>query len=125
MLSERPKSKKPKARLDGMISQIYQKIIDEHANIVVVEDEVVGENIHATVVLSKIIGAIIGKCIELNIPYLCYAPSQWRSKHGIQDSKAKRQELKRMAIDKVKEIYNSDVSDDEAEAILIGAAWYL
>lgn len=60
----------------------------------------------------------------MNIKYESFSPASWRTKHGIQKPGLKRDELKQLSVDKVKELYNSDVSDDEADAILIGASWY-
>ena len=108
-----------------MITRIYTLIRVEKPNYIVFEDVRIQNNAHTTVALSEILGAIIGKCIDLGIQFESWAPASWRSKHGIQKAGAKRDELKRLSVDRVKELYNSDVSDDEADAILIGAAWYL
>lgn len=92
---------------------------------IVFEDVRILKNTHVTVMLAEILGAVIGKCVDIGIQYESFAPASWRSKHGIQKPGIKRDEFKRIAIDLVREKYNSDVSDDEAEAILIGASWYL
>ena len=92
---------------------------------IVFEDVRILKNTHVTVMLAEILGAVIGKCVDIGIQYESFAPASWRSKHGLQKAGAKREELKQMSVDKVRELYNSDVTDDEADAILIGAAWYL
>ena len=92
---------------------------------IVFEDVRILKNTHVTVMLAEILGAVIGKCVDIGIQYESFAPASWRGKHGLQKNGAKREELKQMSVDKVRELYNSDVTDDEADAILIGAAWYL
>ena len=92
---------------------------------IVFEDVRILKNTHVTVMLAEILGAVIGKCVDIGIQYESFAPASWRSKHGLQKTGVKREELKQMSVDKVRELYNSDVTDDEADAILIGAAWYL
>lgn len=111
-------------RIKNMIQKIYTLIEKENPNIIVFEDVRILRNTHVTVALAEILGAIIGKCIEMNIKYESISPASWRTKHGIQKPGLKRDELKQLSVDKVKEFYNSDVSDDEADAILIGASWY-
>lgn len=111
-------------RIKNMIQKIYTLIEKEKPNIIVFEDVRILRNTHVTVALAEILGAIIGKCIEMNIKYESISPASWRTKHGIQKPGLKRDELKRLSVNKVKELYNSDVSDDEADAILIGASWY-
>ena len=49
-------------------------------------------------------------------------PTQWRKLVGIDQSKKKREILKQEAISLVKELYQLESNDDEAEAILIGLA---
>ena len=108
-----------------MVWKIYSLIKAEKPSLIVFEDVRILNNAHTTVALSKILGAIIGKCVDANISYECLAPASWRSKHGLQKPGIKREEFKQMAIDLVREKYNSDVNNDEAEAILIGASWYM
>lgn len=112
-------------RMRKMISRIYSLIRIEKPNIIVFEDVRILKNAHTTVALAEILGAVIGKCVDLNIQYESLSPASWRSKHGIQKAGAKREELKKLSVNKVKELYNSDVTDDEADAVLLGAAWYL
>lgn len=112
-------------RMRSMISRIYTLIRVEQPNMIVFEDVRILKNTHVTVMLAEILGAVIGKCVDIGIQYESFAPASWRSKHGLQKTGAKREELKQMSVDKVRELYNSDVTDDEADAILIGAAWYL
>ena len=111
--------------MKNMVNRIYTLIRVEKPNCIVFEDVRVYNNAHTTITLSKVLGTIIGKCIDLDIPYECYGPSEWREKHGLQENKRKTEEYKKLAIELVREKYNSDVDDNEAEAILIGASWYM
>ena len=53
-------------------------------------------------------------------------PSSWRANLGIKNGRGiKRTTLKEADIDFVKEKYNIDVNDDEADAICIGLAQYV
>ena len=52
-----------------------------------------------------------------------YTSSEWRSIVGVKTGAGvKRESLKNKDIQKVKDLYNIDVNDDEADAILIGLA---
>lgn len=112
-------------RMKSMIQKVYLLIKKEKPNIIVFEDVRILKNVHVTVALAEILGAIIGKCVDMSIQYESISPASWRSKHDIQKPGLKRDELKQLSVDKVRELYNSDVTDDEADAILIGAAWYI
>ena len=58
---------------------------------------------------------------EFNIFYVEYTPSEWRSLVGI--TARKREDCKAASIKRIKDIYNIDVDDNEADAINIGEAY--
>ena len=60
---------------------------------------------------------------EHNIKYKIIAPSTWRAKNNIKGRA--RADQKKNAIDLVKQLHNIKVSNDAAEAILIGRSFYL
>ena len=61
---------------------------------------------------------------EVGIEYIY--PSSWRASLGIKNGRGiKRTTLKQADIDFVKEKYNINVNDDEADAICIGLAQYV
>ena len=63
-------------------------------------------------------GVIIDLLIELNIQFKIIHPSCWKSWNNIKGRK--RVEQKRNTIEKVKEIYEREAMEDEADAICIG-----
>lgn len=75
--------------------------------------------------LSAILGSIMGYCIEHNIEFQEMRPSEWRKYIKSKDEAVprKRKELKEWSKNKVKEMFNKEVSDDESDAILLGYAY--
>lgn len=74
--------------------------------------------------LCKIIGAVY--CYSLlnkDVFYYEIQPSEWRSRLNINKGKAKREELKQMSIQYVKDNFGLELSDDEADAICIGSGY--
>lgn len=114
-----------KQRMNFMILQIYDIMDRLQIDRVVFEDVKIINNQRTLVMLSEMLGAVIGYCNLHRIQYKYYGPSEWRQANGIQAYRAKREELKRLSIEQVKEKYNTDATDDEADAILIGTAYIL
>lgn len=69
-------------------------------------------------VLAMLLGVIEELCTENNIPYEVVSPNVWRKYMGTCGKT--RQEEKQLSIATVKQKFNVKVSDDVAEAILIG-----
>lgn len=69
-------------------------------------------------VLAMLLGVIQTICSEKEIPFECVSPNVWRKYAGT-CGKTRREE-KMLSVAVVKEKYNIKVSDDVAEAILIG-----
>ena len=66
---------------------------------------------------------VYDNCPQIEIEYIY--PSSWRAKLGIKNGRGiKRTTLKEADIAFVKEKYNIEVNDDEADAICIGLAQY-
>ena len=70
-------------------------------------------------ILAMLLGIIEEACAENNIPYEVVSPNVWRKYAGTCGKSRKEEKLLSIAI--VKEKYNITVSDDVAEAILIGS----
>ena len=68
--------------------------------------------------ISSLQGVLVDYCISNDILFEIVSVNTWRSFHGITGKK--KVELKQDAIDKVRDLYEIDVNDDIAEAILIG-----
>lgn len=69
-------------------------------------------------VLAMLLGVIQTSCADNNIPFEAVSPNVWRKYAGTNG--ANRREEKMLSVAMVKEKYNIKVSDDVAEAILIG-----
>lgn len=85
-------------------------------------------NIETYKKLAYIQAMIIYNTATINIPILELSPSHWRSvikdKHGIKFGRS-RTEQKKKAQNFVKEFFNKEVTEDEADAICLGYAGVL
>ena len=118
--------KNSEERIKEMILKIYEVINSENPQIIVAEMTVVARNAQAQRNLTMILGAIQGKCLEKDIFFYLFRPSEWRSLVKDREEKLprKREELKEWSKKKVSNIYEiNDVSDDISDAILIGQAY--
>jgi Holliday junction resolvasome RuvABC endonuclease subunit len=99
------------------------KIINKYKpEILVIEDVQQQSNAKTMIVLARLAGMIIGYAEAHKVQVHIITPSQWRSMLKFKlGAGVKRQELKQQSIDYVKETYGINVSEDEAEAIALGA----
>jgi Holliday junction resolvasome RuvABC endonuclease subunit len=86
------------------------------------------KNAHTYKILTWVQGVIAVAAYEINpkinITYI--QPSSWRASVGIHTGRGiKREELKKADVDLVKQLYNIDVNDDIADAILIGKSYFI
>lgn len=91
-------------------------------DIVYIEETVVNRNVQCQRFLSRLQGVIYGWCILNDCEFNTLRPTEWRKLVGMETGKKKRDELKQLAIEMVKENYNIETTNDIAEAILIGQA---
>lgn len=130
--------KETEDRLLLMYIDIIQHIDKYEPDILVIEKDVVGsgkrQNMSTINTLVKLIGGVWAYCIQLNMDtpmnfqtgefnifYIEYTPSEWRKLVGI--TSHKRDECKADSIKIIKDTYNIDVDDNEADAINIGQAY--
>ena len=130
--------KETEDRLLIMYIDIIQLINKYEPDILVIEKDIVGsgkrQNMSTINTLVKLIGGIWAYCVQLNMDtpmnlptgefiifYVEYTPSEWRSLVGI--NARKRDDCKAASIKLIKDIYNKDVDDNEADAINIGQAY--
>lgn len=91
--------------------------------VVYIEDTALQRNVKTLKELSQLQGVIIGYCISQNIDIQIITPGEWRKQLGFkQGSGVKRQDLKRQCFEWVKKNLGLERSEDEVEAIGIGAA---
>ena len=119
-----------------MMVEIIQTIERYEPSILVVEKDIVGSgkrlNMSTINVLTRLIGGIFGYVVSINMNYpfdeqpvfyVEYTPSEWRKFVGVKGRK--REEYKENSIKRIKNKYNIDVDDNEADAINIGEAYIL
>lgn len=116
--------KKSDLRMKMMITELF-KLIEHHSpTVVVTEMTVVLRNPAVQRMLTMILGAVYGKCIEDEIEYQSLRPTEWRKLIDSGKKPRKREELKEWSKQKVKEIFDiEDVGDDVSDAILLGQAY--
>lgn len=107
-------------RLHKMCISLLYVLNQEQPNIVVAEMTAVTRNASAQRMLTMILGVIYGWCIVHNVEFVMLRPTEWRALISKEKKGRKREELKAWSIKTVKEKYGLEVSDDEADSILIG-----
>ena len=112
-------------RVKKMFRAILETIAREKPDAVCVEGTHFQNNQNAFKLLAQLQGMIMGVCELIKMPLYEYPPALWRSKAGIKEGRGvKREELKQLAVDYVKEHFGVECSNDEAEAIVISYVGY-
>lgn len=109
-------------RIDEMILEICGVLDQWFPDVVYIEDTWNKNNIEVTKMLTTIIGGVRCWCLLNKRGFHKVLPSQWRSVVGLEKYGSKRKEFKQAAIEYINKNYGLNVSDDEAEGILIGEA---
>ena len=116
--------------IDGIVSKRLEKI-DRFLDQVLIDtwkpDYIVFEDIqleHNNVMTFKVLAQLLGVCeVEAskhNVDYAVVTPSTWRAGVGILGAAKDRATRKTAAINRVLSLTGANVTDDTAEAILIG-----
>jgi Holliday junction resolvasome RuvABC endonuclease subunit len=109
-------------RIPKMAEAICMKIKEHSPDIVVIEGIQNQGSIKTTLDLARLQGGIMMWCDIKKIPLHILMPSEWRSALKYQQGKfVKREELKQQSLDYIKKHFELEKSEDEAEAICIGA----
>lgn len=107
-----------------MCEKLNELIINSKPDYVILEDVALQSNPLTLTTLARIQGAIIQSLLICNIPYSIYKPSSWRKMLCFNQGRGiARKELKKQAIQYVKNKFNIDVKEDICEAICIGQAY--
>ena len=117
------KVKNTSDRLKTMIIKLRALIDHYSPAVVVIETPVVVRNPLTQRMLSMIFGIVYGKCAEDEIEFYELRPTEWRKLIDSGKKPKKREELKEWSKQKVKDLFNINVTDDESDAILIGQAY--
>lgn len=106
-----------------MIRNIITLLDHYSPTVVYIEDTTLQRNVKTLKELSQLQGIIIGYCKSRNVDIQIITPSKWRKQLGFkQGAGVKRQDLKKQCFKWVKENLGLEKSEDEIEAIGIGAA---
>lgn len=117
------KIKEADLRFDAMSKDIVALLNEIKPQVVTIEDTALQTNAKTLKDLSQLQGVIIGYCLSHDISFSIYSPSKWRSLLQFNTgSGIKRPQLKQQAMDYVYEHFGINATEDEAEAICIGAA---
>lgn len=111
-------------RIEDMCLAVWGLLQKHKPDIIVIEKLNVSRNMNAVRVLSKVIGTVYTYYILTDdCYYFEIQPTQWRSRLGMQSGRKKREELKRLSIEYVKNTLGIDVTDDEADSICAGIGY--
>lgn len=120
MLIDLHKIKDSNVRVPKMMKEIKNVLDYYEPDIIVMEECLLKTNIATVKLLSYLAGAIISWAADNQVEFRFQLPSEWRKRVEIvQGPKTPREKLKQEAIDMVKERFGINVTDDEAEAVLI------
>jgi Holliday junction resolvasome RuvABC endonuclease subunit len=119
------KMKDPDIRIPKMMVEICKYIKKHGADKIIMEKSMMKNNIDTVQKLSQIAGAVMLYAATKGMEFQFAYPSEWRKKIGLQQStQITREVLKEEAIQAVKQAYNMEVTDDEAESILIARSGF-
>lgn len=112
-----PPMKDPIERIMQIDRQVKELLRDWKPEITLIENLSVTRNARTTILLSGLQVIIEVACKRRNLLYLPVRPTEWRKETGIKGRI--RTEQKANAIKHIKEKYNIDVNEDEADAICL------
>lgn len=119
------KIKDPDIRIPKMMVEICKYIKTHKPDKIIMEKSMMKNNIDTVQKLSQIAGAVMLYAATKNIEFKFSYPSEWRKITGLsQSSQIKREVLKEEAVQAVKQEYGMEITDDEAEAILIARSGF-
>lgn len=93
-------------------------LLEQGIDYVILEDIQLQRNVSTFKALAKLQGVLENMFIRKNIKYLLVHNASWRKEVGVKGRKSKEQ--KENAQNIVREIFDIEVTEDEADAILIG-----
>lgn len=106
-------------RMIELQKKIEEILISEEINSVAIEGVQYQQNQKVYSTLSQLQGVLFSLFFFQKKPFFIIEPSSWKSFAQIKSRKRKEQKLEAIKI--VKERYMEDVTEDEADAILLGS----
>lgn len=120
------KNEDEERRVETMMKKICEAIKKYKPDFVVIEDIALQRNPATLIILARLQGAIIGYCEFNCIPYNIIKPPNWRKVLGFRQGRGiKRPQLKKQAIEYVRNKYGLTLQDDICESICIGDAYLI
>lgn len=112
-------------RIPKMMCAICDYLSEHKVDKIIMEESMMTNNISTVKMLSNLAGAIMYYAANNGIEFELVLPTHWRKKIGLsQSNKIKREVLKAEAILAVKQEYNMELTDDEAESVLIARSGF-
>lgn len=107
-------------RIIELVEFVENKITKEGIRVVCIED-VQNQNNNQVFKMLTILQGIMKYVVvhKHNKELIIIPPQEWRSYHNM--GAGKREEMKQKAIERVCQIYGKELTDDEAESVLLGA----
>lgn len=119
------KIKDADVRLPQMMCEICKYLDRFKIDKIIMEKSVLKSNVATVQLLSMLSGAVMLYAAQNGIEFENPTPSVWRKRCGLEQSKnVKREVLKAEAIRAVEQEYGITVTDDEAEAVLLGRSGF-
>lgn len=119
------KVKNSAERISKMMLAICGYLAEHKIDKIMMEESMMTNNIVTVKMLSNIAGAVMYYAVSHGIEFELTLPTHWRKKIGLsQSKKIKRDELKAEAIAAVQYEYRLNVTDDEAESLLIARSGF-
>lgn len=118
------KEKNYDLRMPQMLLEIYALIEKYHPDRVILENVAMQKSAGSLIKVTCILGGVLGYCYEHNYNVEVISPSSWRKALGFKQGSAMRGNLKEQAQHFVRKSFEKElvVTEDEADAICIGAA---
>ena len=112
-------------RIHKMMTAICEYLDEFVVDKIIMEESMMTNNISTVKMLSNIAGAVMYYAASHGIEFEFALPTHWRKKIGLsQSNKIKRDVLKAEAILAVKQEYGMNLTDDEAESVLIARSGF-
>jgi Holliday junction resolvasome RuvABC endonuclease subunit len=119
------KIKESSERIPKMMVAICDYLNKHKIDKIIMEESMFTSNISTVKMLSNIAGAVMCYAAQHGIKFEFTLPTHWRKAIGLsQSNKIKREVLKEEAIAAVKQEYNMNLTDDEAESLLIARSGF-
>lgn len=119
------KEKDIMSRIPHMINEICAKLDEYKPDKILMEETMLSTNIDTLKKLAYLAGGIMAYAYKNNIDFELLLPTEWRKTVGMsQSKKIKRETLKEEAIQAVLQEYKINVTDDEAESILVARSGF-